>query len=90
MNIYLNINDVKDSFKNINVYDNIRYLYPKKNTIMEGEFTKILYSKEYVTLNGLYLCFTLAIPFFTYSLISTLLFSSSLSVYSYNEIWRHI
>ena len=28
------------------------------------------------SLNGLYLCFTLAIPFFTYSLISTLLFSS--------------
>lgn len=55
MNIYLNISDVKDSFKNINIYDNIRYLYPKKNTIMEGEFTKILYSKDYVTLNGLYL-----------------------------------
>jgi hypothetical protein len=28
------------------------------------------------SLNSLYLCFTLAIPFFTYSLISTLLFSS--------------
>jgi len=56
MNIYLNINDVRDTTKNINVCDNIRYLYPKKNTIMDGEFTKILYSKEYVTLNGLYLC----------------------------------
>ena len=28
------------------------------------------------TLEGLYLCFVLAIPFFTYSLMSTLLFSS--------------
>jgi hypothetical protein len=28
------------------------------------------------TLDGLYLCFVLAIPFFTYSLMSTLLFSS--------------
>jgi hypothetical protein len=55
MNIYLNINDVNDSSRNIDVCDNIRYLYPKKNTIMEGEFTKILYSKDYVTLNGLYL-----------------------------------
>ena len=27
------------------------------------------------TLDGLYLCFVLAIPFFTYSLMSTLLFS---------------
>ena len=56
MNLYFNISDIKSNDgKSIDVCDNIRYLYPKKNTIMEGEFTKILYSKEYVTLNGLYI-----------------------------------
>ena len=46
MNVYLKMNDIKlnGSEKNIDLYDNIRYLYPKKNTIMDGEFTKILYS----------------------------------------------
>ena len=57
MNVYLKLNDIKlhNSEKSIELYDNIRYLYPKKNTIMEGEFTKILYSKNYVTMNGLYI-----------------------------------
>lgn len=57
MNVYLKINDIKlnVSEKKFELYDNIRYLYPKKNTIMDGEFTKILYSKNYVTMNGLYL-----------------------------------
>lgn len=57
MNVYLKMNDIKlnGSEKNIDLYDNIRYLYPKKNTIMDGEFTKILYSKDYVTMNGLYI-----------------------------------
>ena len=57
MNVYLKLSDIKlnNSDKNIELYDNIRYLYPKKNTIMDGEFTKILYSKKYVTMNGLYL-----------------------------------
>ena len=54
MNIYINLSDIKEN-NNINLYDNIRYLYPKKNTIMDGEFTKILYSKSNVTLNGLYI-----------------------------------
>ena len=54
MNIYINLSDIKENNK-INLYDNIRYLYPKKNTIMNGEFTKILYSKYNVTLNGLYI-----------------------------------
>lgn len=60
MNIYININDIKDESK-INIYDSIRYLYPKKNTIMEGEFTKILFSINNVTLNGLYLYLPLII-----------------------------
>ena len=56
MNLYLNISDIKNNVsKEIDICDNIRYLYPKKNTIMQGEFTKILYSKDYVTINGLYL-----------------------------------
>lgn len=58
MNVYLNINDIKkkkSEITEIDLQDNIRYLYPKKNTIMEGEFTKILFSKEYVTMNGIYL-----------------------------------
>ena len=38
-----------------------------------GVWTSAMYG---YTLDGLYLCFVLAIPFFTYSLMSTLLFSS--------------
>jgi len=56
MNIYLNFCDIKDTIGNtIDLRDNIRYLYPKKNTVMNGEFTKILFSKDSVTMNGLYL-----------------------------------
>tara|TARA_S200000501_G_C20588345_1_gene640389 strand:+ start:115 stop:603 length:489 start_codon:yes stop_codon:yes gene_type:complete len=55
MNVYLSINDIKKNNNcEIDLRDYIRYLYPKKNTIMDGEFTKILFSKEYVTMNGLY------------------------------------
>ena len=54
MNVYLHINQVKLQ-NNIELHDSIRFLYPKKNTIMNGEFTKILYSKNTVTMNGLYL-----------------------------------
>ena len=56
MNVYIRIEDIKDgSDRSIQLHDYIRYLYPKKNTIMEGEFTKILFSNRYVTINGLYL-----------------------------------
>tara|TARA_E500000178_G_scaffold329200_1_gene359880 strand:+ start:522 stop:1010 length:489 start_codon:yes stop_codon:yes gene_type:complete len=62
MNVYLKLNDIKlNPEKHIDLYDNIRYLYPKKNTIMDGEFTKILYSKNYVTMNGLYLYIPLSV-----------------------------
>lgn len=55
MNVYLKISDLKNDTNFIDIKDTIRYLYPKKNTIMDGEFTKILFSKENVTLNGIYL-----------------------------------
>jgi hypothetical protein len=56
MNIYLNFSDIKNNSNNsIDLRDNIRYLYPKKNTVMNGEFTKLLLSKNTVTMNGLYL-----------------------------------
>ena len=55
MNIYLKLSDLKSNHIMIDLRDNMRYLYPKKNTIMEGEFTKILFSKNDVTMNGLYL-----------------------------------
>jgi hypothetical protein len=54
MNVYLNLHQVK-LHNNIELHDSIRFLYPKKNTIMNGEFTKILFSKNTVTMNGLYL-----------------------------------
>ena len=56
MNLYLNIDDLK-SENEIRLYDNIRFLYAKQNTIMDGDFTKILYSTECFTMNGLYLLF---------------------------------
>ena len=55
MNVYLKLSDLKNNTQFIDIKDNIRYLYPKKNTIMDGEFTKILFSKENITLNGLYI-----------------------------------
>lgn len=60
MNVYINLSDIKED-KKISTGDNIRYLYPKKNTIMEGEFTKILFSKSNVTLNGLYIYLPLSV-----------------------------
>lgn len=55
MNIYLKLSEFKNKNNHIDLKDNIRYLYPKKNNIMEGEFTKILFSKDNVTMNGIYL-----------------------------------
>ena len=54
MNLYLHIDQLKQN-NNIELQDSIRYLYPKKNTIMNGEFTKLLFSKNNVTMNGIYL-----------------------------------
>ena len=53
MNVYLHIHHIKHQ-NHIELQDSIRYLYPKKNTIMNGDFTKILFSKNNVTMNGLY------------------------------------
>ena len=61
MNIYLNLSIIKNSSNSVDLRDNIRYLYPKKNTIMDGEFTKILFSKNNITMNGLYLYLPLSI-----------------------------
>ncbi len=54
MNLYLNIKDFKP-FAMLN--DNIRFLYAKQNTIIDGKFTKLLYSDDYVIMNGLYFLF---------------------------------
>ena len=37
-----------------NVLNNIRFLEKKQNIIMQGEFTKIMYSTEGLTMNGVY------------------------------------
>ena len=36
-------------------YENISFAKIKKNVIMEGTFTKIVYSDAFITINGLYL-----------------------------------
>jgi hypothetical protein len=53
MNIVHNMND----FKLINVF----FLEPKRNIIMDGKFTKIIYSDEMITINGIYfqICFSI-------------------------------
>jgi hypothetical protein len=53
MNIVLNINN----FDIINV----SFLEKKDNTIVEGVFSKIIYTDEYITLNGIFLDFPLEI-----------------------------
>ena len=50
MNLYLNIDDFKQN-NQIQINDNIRFLYAKQNTIMDGKFTKILYSDDCVIMN---------------------------------------
>jgi hypothetical protein len=43
-------------FKNFDIeYENISFAKIKQNVIMEGTFTKIIYSDSFVTINGLYL-----------------------------------
>lgn len=49
MNIALNISDVMDRTYNIKI------LEKKRNNIFDGEFAKLVYSNENVTLNGLYI-----------------------------------
>jgi len=53
MNIVLNINNILNN----NHFDRqkIFFLDKKRNMIMEGEFTKILFSDELISLNGLFL-----------------------------------
>jgi len=48
MNIALNFKDIQS------IDHNIKFLDTKRNNIMDGEFTKILYSDKCVTLNGVY------------------------------------
>lgn len=49
MNIAFDINQV--SIQNVYILDQ------KKNIIMDGQFTKIIYSNEWFTMNGIYLLF---------------------------------
>ena len=49
MNIALNFKDIQS------IDHNIKFLDTKRNNIMDGEFTKILYSDKCVTLNGVYI-----------------------------------
>lgn len=61
MNILLNLNDftyvTQTNSPYIDFRDYIRFSDPKGNNLLEGDFTKILYSDENITLNGLYLEF---------------------------------
>jgi len=43
------------SITNADIIQNIRFLEKKQNIIMQGEFTKIMYSLDVFTMNGVYL-----------------------------------
>jgi len=60
MNLYLHINDLKYD-NEIRFIDEIRFLYSKQNTVMDGEFTKILFSRDSFTMNGLHLLFPIVL-----------------------------
>ena len=51
MNLICNINDYTNN--------NIFFMETKTNMIMQGSFTKLFYSNEFVTLNSIYLSFNL-------------------------------
>jgi hypothetical protein len=65
MNILLHLSDFtyisQASMYSIDFNDRIRLLDPKSNNILDGQFTKILYSDENVSLNGVYLDFPMVI-----------------------------
>jgi hypothetical protein len=51
-------------FKNFDInYENISFAKIKQNMIMEGTFTKIIYSDPFVTMNGLYILIPLIFNF---------------------------
>ena len=52
MNIVLNQNDFN--------IENINLLKKRNNTVIEGTFMKFTYSNEYLTMNGIYLQFTIS------------------------------
>jgi len=52
MNIVLNQNDFD--------IENINLLKKRNNTVIEGTFMKFTYSNEYLTMNGIYLQFTIS------------------------------
>ena len=51
MNVVLDLNDLHEQY--------ICFLETKKNIVIDGYFTKILYSNDIVTMNGIYLFFPL-------------------------------
>jgi len=51
MNIIFDIDDV--------LHQNIYFLEQKRNIIMDGYFTKLIYSNEHFTMNGIYLHFSM-------------------------------
>jgi len=53
MNITLELNKI--------IISNIYFLEKKKNIIMDGNFTKILYSNSWFTMNGLYVLFPIEV-----------------------------
>jgi len=60
MNLYLHINDLKHE-NEIRFFDEIRFLYSKQNTVMDGEFTKLLFSRDDFTMNGLHILFPIVL-----------------------------
>jgi hypothetical protein len=48
------MNIIFENIKNVNI-ENISFLEKKKNIIMDGKFTKIIYNDSFVTFNGLYI-----------------------------------
>ena len=48
------MNIIFENIKDVNV-ENVAFLEKKKNIIMDGKFTKIIYTDTCVTMNGLYI-----------------------------------
>ena len=65
MIILLNLNDftyiMQTNIPHVVFNDYVRFTDAKCNNLLDGEFTKILYSNENITLNGLYIDFPIVI-----------------------------
>jgi hypothetical protein len=73
------------SITNEDIVQNVRFLEKKQNIIMQGEFTKIMYSLDVFTMNGIYL----SCPLVCMDTARKLGTNTAVKSYNKHMIWYH-